>query len=188
MKQNKSLILSLALLILVAALYRVVPGRPFGFAPQWAMAIFGGAVFINNKKWAFALPIFSMLISDALYEVLYINGLTSIQGFYKGQFTNYLLFAGLTCIGFFIKTINVKNVLTAAVASPTLFFLVSNFLVWASNGGYHRPKTVEGLMMSYNDGLPFYLNSIAGTIVFAGILFGTYVWLQKPSTQQNQMA
>jgi len=187
MKQNKSLLLSLVILVLVAALYRIVPGRPYGFAPQWAMAIFGGAIFIKDKKWAFALPIISMLISDALYQLLYINGLSSIQGFYKGQFTNYLLFAGLTCIGFFIKTINVKNVLAAAIASPTLFFLVSNFLVWAGNGGYHRPKTFDGLLMSYNDGLPFYQNSVVGTIVFSAILFGSFVLLQKPSTNK-QMA
>jgi len=185
MKQNKSLIISLALLILVAALYRIVPGRPYGFAPQWAMALLGGAVFIRDKKWAFALPIFSMLVSDSFYQLLYINGLSDIQGFYKGQFVNYALFAGLTCIGFFIKTINLKSVLGASIASPTVFFLVSNFLVWAGNGGYHRPKTFDGLLMTYNDGLPFYYNSIVGTIVFSAILFGSFVLLQKPTTNKQ---
>ena len=54
---KKSIIWALILLIVVAAVYRVIPGRPWGFAPQWAMALFAGAM-IKDKKWAFALPLF----------------------------------------------------------------------------------------------------------------------------------
>ena len=82
MKNNRALLISLALMIFVAALYRIIPGRPWGFAPQIAMALFGGAV-IKDRKWAFALPIFSMFLSDCLYEILFRNGLTTIQGFLR---------------------------------------------------------------------------------------------------------
>ena len=44
MKITRSVIVALVLLILVSALYRIVPNRPDGFAPQYAMAIFGGAL------------------------------------------------------------------------------------------------------------------------------------------------
>ena len=98
MKMNKSIIWSLVLLIIVAAVYRIIPDRPWGFAPHLAMAMFAGAI-IKDKKWAFAIPLFSIFISDMLYHVLYLNGLSSIPGFYEGQLTNYLLFAGVTCIG-----------------------------------------------------------------------------------------
>ena len=47
-------------------------------------------------------------------------------------------------------------------------------MVWLSGGGYQRPKTFDGLMMSFADGLPFYKNSIAGTLFFAGLFFGGY--------------
>jgi hypothetical protein len=97
MKLNKSLLLAFGLLVLSAALYRVWDGRPYGFAPQIAMAIFGGAV-IKDKRWAFILPLLSMFISDALYHLLYVNGLSEIKGFYSGQWLNYLLFAGLTVL------------------------------------------------------------------------------------------
>ena len=69
MKLNKSVLLSFGLLILAASLYRAWPDRPYGFAPQMAMALFGGAV-IKDKKLAFLLPLLSMLISDLFYQVL----------------------------------------------------------------------------------------------------------------------
>ena len=76
------------ILIVIAAVYRVIPGRPDGFAPQIAMALFGGAI-IKDKKWAFALPLFSMFLSDLLYQALFSMHLSERQGFYQGQLTNY---------------------------------------------------------------------------------------------------
>lgn len=184
MKLNKSLIWSLLLLTIVAALYRVIPGRPNGFAPQWAMAVFAGAV-IKNKKWAFAMPVLSMLFSDIIYQVLYVNGLSSVQGFYEGQWQNYLLFALLVVIGFAVKKINALNVFIASLAAPTVYFILSNFAVWASsspNSGLGRPKTFSGLMMCYTDAIPFYGTSLIATVVFSAILFGAYYFFSKKQT------
>lgn len=102
MKWNKSLIWSIGLLVLVAALYRIIPGRPPGFAPQLAMAVFAGAI-IKNKKWAFLMPILSMFISDLCYQLLFLGGISSRPGFYEGQWQNYLLFGLMVVIGFAIK-------------------------------------------------------------------------------------
>ena len=178
MKNNRALLISLALMILVAALYRIIPGRPWGFAPQIAMALFGGAV-IKDRKWAFALPIFSMFLSDCLYEILFRNGLTTIQGFYEVQFTNYVLFAGMTLIGFLIKKINLVQVGIASIAAPLVYFALSNFMVWIEGAGYVRPKTFSGLMQTYVDGLPFLSGSIMSSVVFSIILFGGYYLLQR---------
>jgi hypothetical protein len=161
------------MLILVAALYRVIPDRPMGFAPHWAMALFAGSV-IKDRRVAFAFPIFSMFISDVIYHLLYINGMTSISGFYSGQFTNYLLFAAMTLIGFMMKKINIKNIVSFSFIICTAFFLLSNFFVWNGGGGYGRPHTFEGLMLCYQDGLPFYGYSIVATLLFSGILFGAH--------------
>ena len=190
MKISKSVIIAMVLLVLVAALYRVFPNRPLGFAPQYAMAIFGGAIFVNNKKWAFLLPILSMFLSDLLFQVLYSNHLTSMQGFYEGQWQNYLLFAALTSIGFFIRKINVLNISIASIAAPSVFFLFSNLVVWAGwqgTRGFGRPKTLNGLLQCYADALPFYPNSIYATLLFSSILFGSYYLIkneQKKFTQQ----
>ena len=66
MNFNRNNLLAFAMLILATALYRVIPfDMRAGWlgAPQFAMAIFAGSV-IKDKKWAFALPIFSMLMTD----------------------------------------------------------------------------------------------------------------------------
>jgi hypothetical protein len=186
MKQNKSIFIVFGLLIVAASLYRVWDGRPLGFAPQIAMAVFAGAI-IKDKKWAIILPILSMFISDVLYEVLYSFNLTEIKGFYAGQITNYILFAGMVVFGFMIKKINWIKISAAAIAAPTTYFIISNFLVWMGGGGLYRPKTFDGLLMSYNDALPFYRGSLAATLVFSAIFFGGYFlakqYFVKPAHQ-----
>jgi hypothetical protein len=123
-----------------------------------------------------------MFVSDALYQLLYMNGVGNIPGFYDGQVINYLLFGGLTVFGFFIKNFNVKRIVMAAISAPTVYFLISNFLVWASSSplaGLSRPKTFSGLMMCYADGLPFYPWSLASTLIFSAILFGSYYFMTR---------
>lgn len=110
MKYSKYTLTSLLLLVIVAALYRVIPDRPWGFAPQFAMTLFCGSV-IKDRKIAIFLPVISMFISDVLYQLLYVQGITSIQGFYDGMIWNYVIFGSLTVIGFFINSNSVKSLL-----------------------------------------------------------------------------
>ena len=190
MKINKSILGSFILLVIVAALYRAWDGRPFGFAPQIAMAIFGGAV-IKDKRWAILMPLLSIVLSDLLYEILYMNGLSTIKGFYfgAGQLTNYILIVGLTVFGFLMRKINFLNVAAFSISGSLLFFITSNFFVWLAGAGLGRSKTWEGLLLCYNDGLAFYreyglINGFAGNILlgdlfFSIILFGSYYLLHK---------
>lgn len=180
MKFNKSVVYSFLLLVIVAAVYRILP-KPeslWGFAPQIAMAIFGGSV-IKDKKMAFLLPLLSMFISDALFQLLYVTGIGNTPGFYSGQLTNYILFGLLTVVGFFINQRNVLQIGLGAVAAPVLYFLISNFQVWIGGGGWQRPKTFNGLMICYNDGLPFFKGSLIATVFFSIVLFGGYYLLTK---------
>jgi hypothetical protein len=181
MKISRQILVSFILLIVIAALYRIMPGRPYGFAPQIAMAIFGGAI-IKDKRLAFLLPLLSMFISDALYELFYRNGVGNISGFYGGQFTNYILFGTMTIFGFLIRKLNVKSIILASLAAPTTFFILSNFFVWSSSSpdaGLSRPKNFNGLLLCYNDGLPFYPWSVASCLIFSAILFGGYFLFMK---------
>lgn len=176
MKLNKTAIWYLIILIVTAALYRVTPLRDYGFAPQIAMALFGGAV-IKDRKWAFALPLFSMFVSDALYEVLFQNGLSPIKGFYSGQWINYLVFATVVVVGFFMKRITITNVLLYSIIAPTWFFLLSNFTVWA--GAKTIPQTWSGLMETYALGVPFYRQSVVATLIFSTVFFGAWYVLNR---------
>ena len=150
MKLNKSTLIAFVLLIVIGSVFRVM-----GFAPQIAMAIFGAAV-IKDRKLAFVLPLVSMFLSDVLYEILFAYGYTNYGGFYEGQVMNYLLLAGITLIGFIARDLKWSNILLATLAAPTVFFFASNFVVWFAGAGLARPKTFEGLMMSFADGLPFF--------------------------------
>jgi uncharacterized membrane protein YhhN len=198
MKLNKSLLVSFGLLILAASLYRAWPDRPYGFAPQMAMALFGGAM-IKDKRLAFLLPLISMFISDVLYQVLYTNGLTEIKGFYGGQWVNYILIASITLFGFLLKKITALRVFAFSISGSIIFFLLSNFSVWAGGGGFGRPKTFDGLMMCYYDGLAFlrdyglvkgfYGNLFFGDLFFCTLLFGSYYVINRTVLQQkNQLA
>jgi len=111
MKLNRQIILALVIMVAMSALYRVLPGRPLGFAPQIAIALFGGSLFVSKKQYAFLLPIVSMFLSDALYQVLYINHLSPFEGFYEGQWINYILIASTAVFGFGLQSNKLSNML-----------------------------------------------------------------------------
>ena len=178
MKLNKEIVIALIIMIVTSALYRVLPGRPFGFAPQIAIALFSGSLFVKNKHFAFLLPLVSMFLSDLMYQILYVNFLSPIQGFYDGQWQNYLLIAATAIFGFGLQTNNLSKFAGNFIAAPTAYFFLSNFMVWASFGGYQRPLTASGLLQAMVDGLPFYGYSVAGTFVFGAVMFGGFKLIQ----------
>lgn len=177
MKPSSKLFTYFAVLIAISALYRVIPfeSRPVWLgAPQLALALFAGSV-IKNRKWAFAVPLISLLLSDMLMQMLHSAGITpGYPGFYEGQIFNYALITLLTVVGFFVNNRKVISIASGIFATPTLFFLFSNFGVWAANGGLHRAKTFAGLMQCYADGIPFYGYSLLSMLVFGTLLFGSY--------------
>ncbi|RYY17339.1 MAG: hypothetical protein EOO04_25550 [Chitinophagaceae bacterium] len=188
MKLNKSLIWTFIAIVAISAIYRIIPNRPEGFAPQMALALFGGAI-IKDKKWAFALPLFSLFISDLLYQVLYISGMTDRQGLYAYQIPMYLCFAAITVFGFLLKKITFVRVAMFGTAGSVLFFLLSNLFVLLGGFGFERPKTFSGLMLCYNDALLFYRdygiipgfygNMLVGDLFFTGVIFGGYYLIRK---------
>jgi hypothetical protein len=184
MKIERSILVSFVLLVLIASLYRLLPGRPLGFAPQIAMALFSGSI-IKNKRYSFLMPILSMLFSDIIYEILFQYKISSIPGFYGGQIENYILFSSVTLIGFLIQKQNWFKILTGGVAGATFYFLTSNFLVWIAGGlainNLPYAKTLEGLLTCYAAAIPFYLGSLYATIIFSVILFGGYRLFSKQS-------
>ena len=155
-----------------------------GYAPQIAMAVFG-AVVISDKKFAFALPLLSMFLSDVLFEVLYRNGLSDYGGFYDGQITNYLLFALITLISFWARGTNWIKITTAVISAPVIYFLLSNLLVWMNGGGLHRPKTFDGLLLCYSDAVPFFRAGFVNTLEFSALFFGIYFIVRWMNTSRQ---
>lgn len=183
MKLNRSVIIICVLSLLAAALYRLIPNKPEGFAPQMAMALLGGAL-IKDRKWAFILPLFSLFISDLSFYILHENGLSDKLGFYDGQWVVYLAFLAITCFGFLMKKVNILNVVIFSVIGSVFFFLITNYITWQVGQGLGRPKTFEGLMLCYGDGITFYrqfglikgfeANFILGDLCWSLGLYGLY--------------
>lgn len=182
MKLNRSNLLILFILILACALYRVWDSRPMGFAPQIAMALFAGSIS-KDKRFAFLFPILSLFISDLIYQILYIQGLSTIKGFYSGQWQNYLLIASITIIGFFINKSKIGQIFIGSLAGAVYFFLISNFMVWVGGGwdinNQPYPRSFSGLMLCYSEALPFFKWSVLSTLIFNGIFFGSFYLLGK---------
>ncbi len=182
MKLSKTVIFSFVLLVLIASLYRILPGRPLGFAPQIAMALFSGSI-LRKQALSFAMPLLSMFISDLLYETLYALNLTNIPGFYDGQWVNYLLIASITLIGYAVHAFRWTQILAGSVAGTLFYFLTSNFAVWIGGGlalnNLPYPKTLAGLTECYVAGLPFLSGSFLATVLFSGMLFGGYRLLNR---------
>ena len=191
MKLNKSNLLVLFILILACALYRIWDSRPMGFAPQIAMALFAGSVS-KDKRFAFLFPILSLFISDLLYQFLYSQGLSTIKGFYEGQWQIYLMIASITIIGFFINKNKIGQIFLGSLAGAVYFFLISNYMVWIGGGkdinNLPYPRSFSGLMLCFSEALPFFKWSVLSTLLFNGIFFVSFYLLGKSVLKKEMQA
>ena len=154
---NKPRFTLLTGLVLCAALSRLIPHPP-NFSPIAALALFGGAQF-PDKRLAFAVPLGAMFLSDL---VIGLHPLIPVI---------YGCFALITCLGFALRRRqSVWRIGAAALTGSLLFFLTTNFGVWAFGSFY--PKTITGLLECYVAAIPFFQNTLAGDICYAAILFG----------------
>lgn len=187
--KNKGILITFVLLFLSVALYRLIPSRPLGFAPQIAMALFAGSV-IKNRKLALLLPMAAMFISDLGFWFLNKAGYTAITGFYEGQLLNYLLFVAITFIGFKVNSKSVIAIIGGSVAGAVFYYLLSNFGLWIGGGlninNQPYDKTWQGLTECMIAAIPFFKGSLMATLTFSAIFFGLYNWL--PVTQKKYAA
>jgi hypothetical protein len=180
-KQNKTSIIIAVLLIVAAAASRVIM-YPHNFSPMVGMAIFAGATFID-KRFAFTLPIFAMLLSDVMFEVFNIA-----DGFWGwGQLVGYGIFALITVLAFTMKKVTVGKVVGYSIASSVLFFLLSNlsfFLI--DNPVYHMyTQDAKGLADCYINALPFFQTSLVADLIYSGVLFGAYYAIQQIAVKKS---
>jgi len=174
-KQNTSLLIIAILMILAAAISRLV-FYPNNLSPMIGMALFGGAV-IKDKKLAFAMPLIAMFLSDVMFEVFHVA-----PGFWGWwQLVNYGALAVITCIGFFLKRINVVNVAAFSVVSTVVFYLLSNTIsFFADLQIYHLYATnFSGYIDCMYAGIPFMLRGLWVDASYCAILFGGYYLLEK---------
>ena len=145
-------------LILILAFARLIPHPP-NFTPIIAVAIMSG-YFFKNINLSFLVLIVAMLLSD-----LFI-------GFYENIIFVYASLLLITFVFYKISNkINYKNLLIYGFAGSLIFFIVSNFGVWAlgSPGVYDvaYEKNLTGLIECYILAIPFFGNTFLSTLIFA---------------------
>jgi hypothetical protein len=169
-------------MILAAAIIRLVPyifpmENNF-IQPVMAMGIFSISVF--RKNWFAAwLPLAALLMGDLLIEAIKPG-----FGFYEGQVANYACLFGAMLLSYFVKPFSSRSVALGVFLVPTLYYIISNYMVWQGSGLY--APTNAGLMQSYAIGFPHYLKDLASTALFSALLFGIYNFvLQKNAVTEK---
>ena len=162
-------------LILFLALARLIPHPP-NFTPIITVAIMSGYLF-RNVYLSFATLIIAMLLAD------------SFIGFYDNIFFVYVALLFITYIFYKIsKKINFKNLFIFSFAGSLIFFIVSNFGVWAlgSPGVYDIPyeKNLKGLMECYVLAIPFFKNTLISTLLFTYSAYLTNIFYFRISKKK----
>jgi hypothetical protein len=166
-------------MILLAALSRLLPHPP-NFSPVEAIALFGGAYFAH-RIWAVAVPLLALLVSDIALGL-------SMGGEYWSYVATSLSFWAVyacvlvsTLLGFRLRgKVSGARVLGYGLAGSVLFFVITNFAVWmvATPVSGHN-ACVAGLGPCYVAAIPFFQNTVLGTLFYSAVLFGGFELLRR---------
>jgi hypothetical protein len=156
MKKTKQKIVLFFYFIGFIALSRIVP-HPSNFTPVIAIAVFM-PYLTRNLYSAMIVPLSAMFVSD-----LYL-------GFHSSMFWVYIsILLGTTLSQY---TMSIKKTYvhlgSNALISSVIFFVITNFAVWMSGTMY--PLTLDGLLLCYTMAIPFFGNTLAGTLFYVSLL------------------
>jgi hypothetical protein len=160
-------------LVLLCAAARLLP-HPWNFTPLMAIGLFSG--YQASKA---ATGILVTLSALALSDL--------VLGFHTGFWWVYA--AALVAVLFGRITRNrggASAITAAALASSLSFFLITNFMVWATSGMY--PVTLTGLGACFTAAIPFFQNQFVGDAVYTLALFGGYALLKRSMHPAHQAA
>ncbi|MEZ4884437.1 MAG: DUF6580 family putative transport protein [Chitinophagales bacterium] len=182
-RQQKWFVLSA--FVLLAALSRLLPHPP-NFTPIGSMALFGAAYF-SRKYLAFLVPILAFWVSDlVLNNVVYAEYFESFSWFSTDLMWSCVAMALIVVLGrFFLKKVSITTVLGSSLVASIVFFVFSNFGVWASGAMYSMD--LGGLMAAFAAGIPFFGNTVVGNLFYSAVLFGGFEALkyQLPYLQKQ---
>jgi hypothetical protein len=143
------------------------------FTPVAASLLFFGARGSRRQMW---VPLLLFAATDII--------LTKFVYSYALSWDTLVTFAWYAAILWLGTNLREKSgptrVIGAALASSVSFFLISNFAVWAAWSQMY-PRSLNGLMMSYVAGIPFFRGTVESDLFFSIAMFGTPVFLHALS-------
>lgn len=159
----------LILLIVAAAAMRLVNVKYqalSNFTPVGAIALFGGAYFVDKWK-AYAVVLITLFLSDLAINYMYTSKLV----WYSGSLWVYLCFAIVVFIGSLVKKVNFVNVFAVSIVAVLIHWLIMD-MPWLFGALY--PHTLAGYGQSLIAAIPFEKNMLYGDILYCAILFGGF--------------
>jgi hypothetical protein len=163
-----------ASLVTAGVLSRICFRELPNFAPIAAMALFSG-YFFRSAKVAVLVPILAMSLSDLViggydWQVMAIvYGALALPVAFRGPLRKYLAIERGSASS---AAIGLGGLLTCSLASSLFFFLVTNFACWRLGSMYEQ--NWRGLLLCYQQAIPFFGNTLAGDLTFGTVLFGSY--------------
>lgn len=154
------------MLAALAVASRVMPHAP-NFVPVGAIALYAAYV-IPSRILAYGIIALSMLISDTIIGF----DTPAMRITVYGALLAPILFGHMLSGKEYGPAGFVLRLTGYSVGSSILFYLITNFVVWAEGGMY--PHTFIGLLMSYINAIPFYKYSLAADLVFGAAFFGAH--------------
>lgn len=153
-------------LIALAALSRLLPHPP-NFTPVEAMGLFAGS-YLADRRLAFLVPLAAMALADLFL------------GLHGGMPVIYALIAFNVWLGMRMgPSPSTGRVVGYGLFAATVFFVVSNFAVWAMGAGHYYTQDLAGLVLCYTLALPFFAYTLAGMAVYSLALFGGMALLSR---------
>jgi hypothetical protein len=160
-------------MVVLGACARLAP-HPWNFTPIMTIGLFAGSQGRRTSTGVFA-TLLALALSDA------------ILGFYPGFWYVYGAALIPVLLGRLIRNRQgAAAIAAAAVASSFSFFLITNFMVWATDHVY--PHTTAGLSACFLAGIPFYWNQVSGDAVYTVAIFGGYAILNRLCQPARQVA
>ena len=157
---RNQIILIVCALILFGIMMRLMPHAP-NATPIAALA-FVGSLYLG-RRWSIILPLSALLLSDLLIGFYDWRIMLSVYGSFA--LIGFLSWICRKYNSFFSTGITV-------IAGSLVFFLLTNTTVWLFSPWYE--KSISGLLYSYELGLPFLRNMLAGDIAYTFVLIGVF--------------
>lgn len=158
--------------VFAVAMSRLLPHWPNVTAVA-AVAIFGGAM-LRNSFAAVLIPLsaifFSDLIINNVFYSEYYNGFVLFGHSAGWIYAAFILMAVIA--HFSIKSFKALPIISTTVLSTFLFFVLTNTGAWMFSPFYSQD--MAGLLLAFEAGLPFLLNSLLGNLFFVGVFFYGY--------------
>jgi len=177
MKQSNLQLAAVTGGIVMAVALRLLPHPP-NFSTLAATALFGGAS-LARRRLAFLVPLATLFLTDLIlvstsYTAAGVAHAVSwpLVPFIYGSM---ILTAALGC--WLRSRRSVLTIAGTALAGSILFFLITNFGVWATANWY--PHTFGGLFACYVAAIPFFGNELAGDASATLVLFGGFALAQS---------